>query len=342
MSEVVIQSIGRALPEQTWTQEALFAHSPFEETPLIQRLFLASPIEERHLFVPPSFYFQERSLTETNEAWRQGALALGGAALRDGLERAGKHPEQVDQLSVTTVTGYTTPGLDLLLLRQEGLRGDVARAHFNCIGCHAALPLLKVASEHVRAHPGDTAVSLAVEVCSACFTAEPSSQNLVALSLFADGAAAVVLGSEGPGPRVLDFASHYALDHLDALGFDLTTTGFRIILDPSIPQIIGQAIDDTVRRLLSRHGLCPADVSLWAFHPGGSRILDAVQQGLGLTDAHMAPSRRVLARCGNMSSPSVMFVLAEALADGMGDAGGFGVLAAFGPGLGIECCLLQL
>jgi len=340
MAEVYLRNLGRAVPARRYTQEELYEHSPWEPTPLIDRLFLDSPVQTRSFFVPPSWYGRARSLTDTNAAWREGALLLGSDALRDALEGHAQ-PDELDLIAVTSVTGYTTPGLDLLLARSEGLRPDVARVHFNCIGCHAAIPLLRSAADHLRHRPGQRAVALAVEVCSACFAEDPDPQNLVALSLFGDGAACALLDTEGPGPRIVDFGSRYDFEHIDALGFELTTTGFRIVLDPSIPDHIARAIGDTVEELLARHELTPADVHTWCLHPGGSRILDAAQRALGLSDEQLVPSRRVLRSHGNMSSPSVLFVLAEALAHRPPPPGAWGLLAAFGPGLGIEVCLVQ-
>lgn len=347
-----ILGIGRAVPRRRYTQAELLRHNPWEDNPLVQRLFVDAPVHSRALFVPPEWYLDGEApgLSETNAAWREGALLLGGHALEGALSASGTAASSVDMIGVTTVTGYATPGLDLLLARAHGLRRDVARAHFNCIGCHAAIPLLKVVADHVRARPDQRAAAVAVEICSACFARDPDPQNLVALSLFGDGAAAVIVGTDGEGPAIVGFSSLYDFDHVDALGFDLTAEGFRIVLDPAIPGLIGQQVEDVVQALLDDQGVRREQVSLWAFHPGGSRILDAVQARLGLSDRQMAPSRRVLRGYGNMSSPSVLFVLEEALVMARSGPpgsrtgpppGSFGVLAAFGPGLGIEAALLR-
>jgi alkylresorcinol/alkylpyrone synthase len=333
--------LGTAQPDTRYTQTELYAHSPWEPTPLLDRLFLESAVQSRGLFIPPEWYRSPRTLTETNAAWREGALLLGGRALEGALQQAGVVPEQIDHLGVTTVTGYTTPGLDLLLAKDHGLRPDIARAHFNCIGCHAAVPLLRAATEHVIAHPDHTAVAVAVEVCSACFAEDDDPQNLVALSLFGDGAAGAVVAMEGSGPEILGFGSRYAFDHIDALGFELGAQGFRIVLDPSIPGHIAHAIEGTVLALLEGYGLSTTDVEHWCFHPGGARILDAAQRALGLSDLQLRSSRRVLRAAGNMSSPSVLFVLQEELRNRTPKAGSYGVMAAFGPGLGIEVGLLR-
>ena len=340
MADPRLLGIGRAVPERRYTQRELHEQRPWADNALFDRLFLDSPIRSRGLYVPPEWYRVPRTLTDTNRAWREGALSLGGAALREALARTSTGARELDLVAVTSVTGYATPGLDLLLVDQEGLRDDVARAHFNCIGCHAAIPLLKVAADHVALRPGSRAVALAVEICSACFSSDDDPQNLVALSLFGDGAAAAIVGSEGDGPRIVDFGAKYDLAHLDALGFGLTMGGFRIVLDPAIPQLIASSIEATVDALLAKNDVSREQVSTWCFHPGGSRILDEVERRLGLSPSDLAASRSVLADHGNMRSPSVLFVLAEAMRAGRPPRGSYGVLAAFGPGLGIETMLI--
>lgn len=341
MPEVHLRSLGRAVPQRAYTQAELYAFNPFERTPLTDRLFLESSIRTRSLFVPPEFFGVERSLGDTNRVWREGAMSLASAAFTDALEGARLAPTQIDLVGVTTVTGYTTPGLDLLLAHAHGLRRDIDRVHFNNIGCHAAVPLLRVVADHVARRPGSVGVAVAVEVCSACFVADTDPQNLVALSLFADGAAAAVLSTEGDGPVLVDFASGFDFEHIAALGFNLSESGFRIVLDPAIPDRIAASVAGVVDGLLARHGLVRDDVALWGLHPGGARVLDAAQRSLALSDEAMAPSRHVLATYGNMSSPSVLFVLAEALERATPPEGSWGVLAAFGPGLGVEAVLLR-
>ena len=342
MGDARILSIGRAVPQRRYTQHEVHAHNPWEDTALIDRLFLESPVHTRALYVPPQWYRTERTLSETNEAWRAGALQLSGDALEQALSSSHTPRADLDLLAVTTVTGYTTPGLDLLLAKQHDLPHTLSRVHFNNIGCHAAVPLLRVAADHVRQRPGTRAAAVAVEVCSACFANVQTPENLVALSLFADGAATAIISSEpdATGPQLVDFASIYDFDHMEALGFGLTSGGFRIVLDPAIPHIIGARIAEVVDHLLQRNGVRKEDVDTWAFHPGGSRILDEAQRALSLPDSALIHSRRVLRAYGNMSSPSVLFVLADAM-ESRTPGPGWAIAAAFGPGLGIEAALLH-
>jgi alkylresorcinol/alkylpyrone synthase len=341
MPEPRLVSLGRAVPERTVTQTELYDHSPWERTPLTDRLVYESPIRTRSLFVPPELHRSGPTLTETNAAWKEGALALAGRALDEALALAGLSPRQLDVIGVTTVTGYATPGLDLLLAHGHGLRSTVDRVHFNCIGCHAAVPLLRVVADHVARRPGTVGAAVAVEVCSACFSSSPDPQNVVASALFGDGAACAVVGTEGDGPVLVDFGSAFDFEHIDALGFSLGTDGFRIVLDPRIPDRIGERIAAVIDALLDRNGVARSEVAVWALHPGGSRILDAAQRALGLSDEALLPSRRVLRNYGNMSSPTVLFVLGEAMSASPPPPGAAGVLAAFGPGLGIEAALLR-
>lgn len=336
-----IGAIGRAVPERAFTQVELRDYSPWEPTPLLERLLLDSAIRTRSLYVHPDTYRTPRTLTETNAAWRDGATLLSSRALTDALAAYGAPADRLDLIGVTTVTGYATPGLDLLLAHQLGMRPDLDRFHFNNIGCHAAIPLLRVAADHVARRPGTVGAAVAVEVCSACFTGSPDPQNIVASTLFADGAAAVILSTDAPGPALVDFASAFDYAHIDALGFSLGAEGFRIVLDPSIPDHVAASVAGVVDTLLERNGLERRHIALWGVHPGGARIVDAAQRALGLSDAQLVPTRRVLRNHGNMSSPTILFVLAEALDQLDPEPGTFGVVAAFGPGLGVETALLR-
>lgn len=336
-------SLGRAVPERRYTQLALYERSPWERSALTDRLVYESAIRSRALTAPPSFYDVPRSLTETNALWREGALSLSRAALIDALSGAGLGPRDLAAIGVTTVTGYTTPGLDLLLAKELDLRKDIHRLHLNNIGCHAAIPLLRAMSDHAARRPGHKAAAVAVEVCSACFSRSPDVQNIVAVSLFGDGAASVILSTDGDGPELVDFESGFDFEHIDALGFELSTEGFRIVLDPRIPDRIAANIASVIDALLERNGLRREDVRAWGLHPGGARVLDAAQVALGLQDSDMRASRRILRSYGNMSSPSILFVLAELLSSPpRPEPGSYMVLAAFGPGLGVEAALLRI
>lgn len=330
--------LGRAEPAQRYTQQALYAHSPWGRTPLLDRLFLDGPVHTRALALPPAWWAAPRTLAESNEAWRLTAEDLAAAALTDALGE--KDAAGIDLIAVTTVTGSATPGIDVSLARRLALRPDVARLHLNNLGCQAAVPLLRTAADYVRVRPDATAAAVAVEVCSACFAADDDPENLVALSLFGDGAAAAIVSAKGDGPELVDFASHAHFDSAGALGFDLGASGFRIRLAAEVPALVADALPLAVDAVLQRNGLRRRDVARWCLHPGGSRVLDAARDALGLEESMLAASRRVLRAHGNMSSPTVLFVLAESLDAVEVRPGEVGILASFGPGLGVEVALL--
>jgi predicted naringenin-chalcone synthase len=336
MTQVHLTRLGLALPAAVFSQATLWDHRPWPDLPLLERLFLDSPVQTRCLALPPTYWGVPRTLDEANRAWKEAALALGEAALRDALGQR----LRPDFLGVTTVTGAATPGLDLLLAQRLDLPRSLSRVHFNNIGCHAALPLLRTGADWVRLRPDRSAALLAVEICSACFQADTDPQNLVALSLFGDAAAALTLEARGPGPRVVDFESGFAFEHLGDLGFDLGETGFRILLSAAVPDAVRRTVGPVVDALLARNGLARDEIQAWCLHPGGARVLDEAGRALGLSEAQLRPARRVLRTQGNCSSPTVLFVLAEALALNPTLRGPV-VLAAFGPGLGVEAALLD-
>jgi predicted naringenin-chalcone synthase len=204
------------------------------------------------------------------------------------------------------------------------------------MGCYAAFPGLQRALDYVAAHPGQRALVVCVELCTLHLQADESDENLVATALFGDGAAAVLVG-EGAGPRVVATRTMTAYDTAEHMSFKLTDHGFKMQLSSYVPKILEANVEELLAGLLAPHGLAVPDIQQWAIHPGGRKILDHVQAKLGLSDAQVAASRRVLKEHGNMSSPTVLFVLDE-LTPAPGD---WGVMMAFGPGLTLEASLLR-
>ena len=268
-----------------------------------------------------------------------GALAhaAGAAALAD----AGVEPGAVGQLVTASCTGFDSPGLDIELIASLGLPGDVGRTHIGFMGCHAAINALRVADALARQRPGDAVLLCTAELCSLHMQYGFKRDHIVANALFGDGSGAMVLraGSEGRAStwRVVDTRSTLVPQTRQAMGWRIGDHGFEMTLSAEVPALIEAHLPEVVEGMLRRHGLGVSEVGSWAIHPGGPRVLDAVQRCLGLGPGGAAASRRVLSERGNMSSASVLFILDELR---RADAPRPTVMLALGPGLSIEAALL--
>ncbi len=309
---------------------------------LVRAAFVGAEIEYRHSVLPDGhFYDSEQSTEARNRAYMEHARLLGAEAVRRCLADARLAAAEVDEFIVVSCTGQDTPGLDLLLAADLGMRYDLRRASILAMGCYAALPGLLRAADAVRARPGTRALLLCLELCTLHFQDDLSIDNLVSIALFADGAAAALLGEGAGSPRLLAHETFCDYQTLDHMAFHLTDHGFQMRLSAEVPDVLREQAGLVVDRLLQPGGLERRDVRFWAIHPGGSRILDYLQPALGLEEQDLRFSREVLRRYGNMSSPTVLFVLEEIRRCGHPQPGDYGVLMAFGPGLTVEGCLVQ-
>jgi predicted naringenin-chalcone synthase len=272
----------------------------------------------------------ERHLTE--------AMPLGKEAVSAALADAAVDPGQVGLLAVCSCTGYVTPGLDILLARDVGLASDCRRLFVGHMGCYAALPGLAAAADYVTVH-ARPAVLLCAELPSLHLQAPTvDTGQIVAHALFSDAAAAVVVTPGGDGYEVCDVASLTDPSTADHMTWDVTDLGFRMGLSPRVPDVLATHVERFVADLLARAGLVVSDIDAWAVHPGGPHILDVVERELDLPAAALAPSRDVLSRHGNCSSPTVLLILDELRRLGRQRV----VVMAFGPGLTLYAAILRL
>lgn len=247
-------------------------------------------------------------------------------------------PDQVTHLVFASCTGFTAPGPDVALVDALGLDRGVQRTQVGFMGCQAALPALRVGADICRADPRAVVLVVCAELCTLHFQRQPTDENLVVNSLFADGAAAVLMGP-APAPlcRLEDFYSRRVPGGDGLITWDIGDRGFEMGLQLNVPAVLGKALPGFVSGVdlagLDLSELDHAGQTAWAVHPGGRSILDAVESSLGLAPEALAASRHVLRHYGNMSSPSVLFVLQRLLATTQTD---HGVLLAFGPGLSLE------
>jgi predicted naringenin-chalcone synthase len=274
-----------------------------------------------------------------------GALETGCRAARDCLDTAGLSPRDVDLLVVCTSTGYACPDVGTRLIGHLGLRPDVQRAPMSGFGCAGAIPSLQRACDFVQAHPGRIALVVAVEICSACYYVDDTLETVVGNAICADGAAALLLTSGCPAPRsyprIVDFASFVAHDHVSLVGMTQRCGRLRIVLGAEVPTLAADLMQGALTPLLERHHLTQSDLRFWVAHPGGRKVIDSVQQQLGLTDSQLRHSKAVLRSYGNMSSPTVLFVLEEVVRRDTPQPGEWGVMTALGPGMAAEAALLQ-
>ncbi|MFF5565493.1 type III polyketide synthase [Streptomyces sp. NPDC012623] len=318
---------------------------------VLDRLHGSARVTARHTALPLDAYAGLTDFGAVNDAFIAAALPLGAEALAGALDTAGLSPRDVDFLMFTSVTGIAAPSVDARLVGLLGLRPDVRRVPVFGLGCVAGAAGIARLHDYLLGRPDDVAVLLSVELCSLTFQRDDlSPANLVATALFGDGAAAVVAcgarrrtpaGGPPTGPAVVDSRSHLYPDTEQVMGWDITGSGFRIVLDASVPDLVRKNLGADVDGFLADHGLTRRDITTWVCHPGGPKVLEAVEEVLDLPGGALDVTWRSLAAVGNLSSSSVLHVLRDTLAERPPPPGSAGLLLAMGPGFCSELVLLR-
>ena len=313
---------------------------------LLERLHGNAGVDFRHIALPPREYLGLRGVARTNELYIAEAAGLAERALRAALDGAGLAPGDLDLLIVTSVTGVVVPSLDALLIPRLGLRPDIKRLPVFGLGCVAGAAGLGRMHDYLTGWPGHTAALVSVEVCSVCFpVSDITTADMVVSGLFGDGAAAVVgTGAGGPPagfPRVIATRSEVYPDSGHTLGWRLGADGFRIVLTAELADVVEQRLNGSVTAFLADHGLTVDDIRTWVCHPGGPRVLDAIQKALRLPDSAVEASRRSLAEAGNMSSVSVLHILEKVIDTCPPPPGSPGLMIGLGPGVSAELVLMR-
>jgi alkylresorcinol/alkylpyrone synthase len=313
----------------------LFAHR-YRDFDRLFPVFRNAGVQRRQSVLPLDWYLQYRSSPKRAAAYLSGAVDLFCAAAREALARAGLSAADVDTIVTISSTGIATPSLEARAMERLGFREDVSRVPVFGLGCAGGVTGVSIAARLAQAQPGAVVLLVAVELCTLAFRPdELSSANIVATALFGDGAAACVLRAGGDGlAEITGAAEHTWPNTLNLMGWNVDSLGLGVIFDRSIPSFAAKRLRPAVEGALERMGLGLDDVDRFVCHPGGAKVIEALETSLDLGQGVLNFEREVLADHGNMSAPTVIFVLERALAAA---ARGRLVLTALGPGFTASC-----
>lgn len=350
-----IASVGTAYPphryHQTVIAESLrerWKHK-MEEPRLLTRLHANCGVEYRHIVFPLEQYPTLDTFRKTNDAWIKAAVDLGQQAVCRALDSAGISPEDISAIFFASVTGISSPTVDARLINRLPFPVNIKRTPIFGLGCVAGAAGIARAADYVRAFPNHYALLLSVELCSLTWQDDDQSiANLISCGLFGDGAAAVVvagadteLARQQRGPRVLATRSTFYRNTERVMGWDIVETGFKIVLSPDVPKVVEENLLQNVEGFLADNNLTRDDISTYIFHSGGPKVLEAMQNSLGLPPDALAPSWKSLREVGNLSAASVLAVMEDYLKVHPGEPGTYSILAAMGPAFCSELVLLQ-
>lgn len=352
-----VVSVRGALPEHRYTQEEITAS--FTDTliegsinpAVVERFHRNACVDTRHTAMPLEDYADLGDFGQSNDVFIRAGVELGARAVVDALKAVGLTPADVDVIVSCTVTGLAVPSLEARVAQEIGLRPDVVRLPLVGLGCVAGAAGVARLHDLLRGRPDGVAVLMSVELCSLTLQRDDTSvANLVASGLFGDGAAAVVaVGAEHPlaqvaeptQPEVLASRSRMYPDSERTMGWDVGAGGLKIVLDSSVPDLVRQHVGDDVAGFLADHGLTHDDVEWYVAHPGGPKVLEALQDALQVDRDALGMTWDSLRRIGNLSSSSVLHVMADTLADRPPRPGSYGLMLAMGPGFCSELVLLR-
>ncbi len=340
-------SLATAVPPYKLAQDAETAMAPEIFAGLGGRLDCLLPVyenagfETRYSCVPLDWYLKPSGWKDRNALYVENALALIARAAEDCLARAGLVPEAVDTLIVVSTTGLSTPSLDAHLMERMAFRRDLQRLPVFGLGCAGGALGLARAAAMARADPGSRVLLLVVELCGLTFRAgDKGSSNVVATALFGDGAAAALIAVEdgATGPALLAWGEHTWPASLDVMGWRVEDDGFGVLFSRDIPTILRKRFAAAVDQFLARQSLVRGDLAGVVCHPGGPKVIDALEETFGLPPGAMTEARAVLRDYGNMSAASLLFVLELVMAK---QPRGRHLLTALGPGFTAGFLLME-
>jgi alkylresorcinol/alkylpyrone synthase len=337
LEPVQLLSLATASPPHELRQEEVveIARSVFAPRfPQFERMvpvFRNAGVRTRQLVMPVEWYLAARGWPERGDAFLAGALELFCQAAERALDEAGLSGGDIDAIVTVSSTGIATPSLEARAMSRMGFRSDVARIPLFGVGCGGGATGLALAARLARADPGAKVLLVCVEACSLAFRLdEPTKTDIISTAIFGDGAAACVVSSGEEGfAAVTGFAEHTWPDTLDIMGWRAGASGLAVILDRALPPFVRKEIRPAMETMLASQDLAIEDVDRFICHPGGMKVIEAMEGAFGLGQGALDLEREVLADHGNMSSPTVLFILDRARRAGLPKRS---VIAAMGPG----------
>lgn len=344
--------IGTAVPPTSYTQQEVLEEFEIND-PRVRSVFRNSAIERRGLSLPPLGPDGTRVVESQGDLLRKhtrNGVTMGREAVEKCLQDADLDLRDIRYLCCVTSTGFLTPGFSALLIKDLGIDRHCSRLDVVGMGCNAGLNALSAVAGWSRAHPGEPAVMVCTEACSAAYVFDGTMRSSVVNSLFGDGAAAIAVVSPehdaypqaSTAPRVLRFASCIVTDAVGAMRYDWDESHakFSFYLDPDVPYVVGAHAEIAIGRLLAGTGLHRSDIAHWVVHSGGKKVIDSLRINLGLSRHDVRHTTGVLRDHGNLSSGSFLFSLKRLFDEGVARPGDLGVLMTMGPGSTIETALV--
>ena len=307
------------------------------------KIFGNAGVDERYSVMSPEEVFTCTSFEEKNDIYVRECIKLAEQALQKALDKAGWKANELDYLITVSCTGIMIPSVDAYLVNSLKMKPDIVRLPVTEMGCAAGVSGIIYAKNFLKANPGKKAAVIAVESPTATFQLDDFSMaNIVSAAIFGDGAAAILLSScdEDGGPEVIAEEMYHFYDAEYMMGFKLTNTGLRMILDETVPETISAHFPKIVHPFLERNNSNIEEVNHLIFHPGGRKIVQTVEDLFGSLGKNIDDTREVLKQYGNMSSVTVLYVLERFLEKNIAK-GDKGLMLSFGPGFSAQSILIQ-
>jgi alkylresorcinol/alkylpyrone synthase len=346
MPAAALLSLATSVPPHTFFQKDVLAAawdifgSRFPDYERFASIYSNTGIIRRYGVKPFEWYLTQRGWPERTQAFLEGAEALFIEVAEKALASAGIRATEVDTVVTVCSTGIATPSLDARVARRMGFRSDVSRVPVFGLGCAGGASGLSIASRLAEARPGTNVLLVTIELCSLALRLdELTKANIIATSLFGDGAAAIVLRAGDGGETTIESTGeHLWPDTLDVMGWSIDPLGFGVILRRTVPEFVNEELRPALARILTRMQLSLADIGRFICHPGGAKVINAIETALALDQGTLDHERDVIAEYGNMSAPTVLFILERARKKGLPARS---LLTALGPGFTASCVSLR-